>query len=107
MFTVKLTLLSRRLPDQHLLHDSSDSATKCNFFTTPKTFQQKSVMYRIILWRAAWKPEYLKWIDRPLLRNVYNQNAYFSGNGIRTCSSFRGNEYANYRCVGNAYVIGR
>jgi hypothetical protein len=21
---------------------------------------------------------------RPLLRNVYNQNAYFSGNGVRT-----------------------
>jgi hypothetical protein len=43
----------------------------------------------------------------PLLRNVYYQNTYFSGNGIRTCFSFRGNEYANYRCVGNAYIIGR
>jgi hypothetical protein len=59
------------------------------------------------VWREAGKPEYLNWSDRPLLPNVYNQNACFSGNGTRTCFSFRGNEYANHLCVGNAYIMGR
>jgi hypothetical protein len=59
-----------------------------------------------ILWRAAWKLEYLNWSDRQLLRNVYNHNAYFSGNGIRTCFSFRGNEYASVSCVAKQEMEG-
>jgi hypothetical protein len=59
-----------------------------------------------ILWRAAWKPEYLNWSDRQLLRNVYNHNAYFSGNGIRTCFSFRGNQNASGSCVAKQEIEG-
>jgi hypothetical protein len=29
-------------------------------------------------------PDYMSQSGRPLLSNVYNQNAYFSGNGVRT-----------------------
>jgi hypothetical protein len=36
------------------------------------------------VWRAASKPDYMSQSGRPLLSNVDNQNAYFSGNGIRT-----------------------
>jgi hypothetical protein len=36
------------------------------------------------LWRAAQKPDYMVQSGRPLLSNVYNQNAYFSGNRVRT-----------------------
>jgi hypothetical protein len=30
------------------------------------------------------KPDYMSQSGRPLLSNVYNQNAYFSGNRVRT-----------------------
>jgi hypothetical protein len=37
------------------------------------------------VWRTAQKPDYMSQRGRPLLRNVYN-NAYFSGNGVKTRS---------------------
>jgi hypothetical protein len=37
-----------------------------------------------IVWRAPYKSDYMNQSGRPLLSNVYNQNAYFSGNGVRT-----------------------
>jgi hypothetical protein len=37
-----------------------------------------------LLWRAGWKPAYISQNERPLLSNVYNQNAYFSGIRVRT-----------------------
>jgi hypothetical protein len=52
------------------------------------------VVYRL-------KPDYMSQSGRPLLRNVYNKNAYFSGNGVKTNFGSRGNEYGNHRCIGN------
>jgi hypothetical protein len=37
-----------------------------------------------LLWHTAYKPDYMSQSRRPLLSNVYNQKAYFSGNGVRT-----------------------
>jgi hypothetical protein len=63
------------------------------------------VVVNIVVCRL--KPDYMSQHRRPLLSRVYNQKAYFSGKGIRTCFSFCGNEYANQNCVGNAYIISR
>jgi hypothetical protein len=60
----------------------------------------------LILCRAAYKPDYMSQSGRPFLSNGYNQNAYFSGNGIRTCFSFRGNKYASSSCIGKQKIEG-
>jgi hypothetical protein len=36
------------------------------------------------VWRAALKLDYMSKSGRPLLSNVYNQNAYFSDNRVRS-----------------------
>jgi hypothetical protein len=48
-------------------------------------FLSSTVLY-FILWNATQKPDYMSQSGHPLLSNVYNQNAYFSGNGVRTSS---------------------
>jgi hypothetical protein len=38
------------------------------------------------VWRTAKKADYMSQSGRLLLRNVYNNNAYFSGNGVNSSS---------------------
>jgi hypothetical protein len=49
---------------------------------TPLGYSRRTALRRV---QCGVPPDYMSQSGRPLLSNVYNQKAYFSGNGVRTC----------------------